>query len=62
MNNLKCGICKQQGVRIGKTYIFSSEDAESAGYEQGILSTVQHSRKIIDCGIRIRASDTLDES
>ena len=53
----EAGIGKEKGVGVGETDVFRCAEAKSAGYEQGVFSSVQHPGKIIDGGIGIRSAN-----
>ena len=62
MHDLEAGIGKQQRIGICKTDVLGCGNAQTAGNEKGILSSIKHPSQIIDSSIGIRPSDGLDES
>ena len=50
-----------EGHGVGQADVLGGQDHEPAGDEAGVLACLDHASQPIQAGIRIRASDRLDE-
>ena len=55
------GIGDEESAGVGHTYIFRGENYESAGKESRVFTSDYHFGQPVECCIRIRAPDALDE-
>ena len=60
--DIKSGICKQESIRVCKSYILGSTYDKSPCNELWVFPTLYHSRHPIECGIRVAATYALYES
>ena len=60
-HHLKAGVGQQQGVGIGQTHVFRGTQAQAAGNEEGILTSVNHPGQVIDGRVGIGPADALDK-
>ena len=59
MHCLKAGLCKQEGIGVGKANIFCGGDYHSSGYKERVFATLYHSGKPIYRTIWVRAANAL---